>query len=60
MPESADTESFRSDGRGIDLLEEEGVVMIMSELRRSTTYGPRLPVGTAGTGERGGNRRGSG
>lgn len=47
----------RSDGRGIDLLETKGVVMVMSDLRRSATHGPRTP---AGTDCRGGSRRGAG
>jgi hypothetical protein len=60
VPESADTESLRSDGRGIDLIDQKGVVVSMSDLRRSATQGPRLPVGTAGTDGRGGSRRGAG
>ena len=60
VPESADTGSFRSDGRGIDLLDEEGVVLIMSDLRRSAMNGPRLPGGAAGSDGRGGRRRGTG
>lgn len=59
-PKSADTGAARSDGRGIDLLDQKGAVMIKSELLRSATYGPRLPVGTAGTDGRGGDRRGAG
>ena len=50
----------RSDGSRSDLLETKGVVMITSELRRSTTRGPRTPAGRAGTQRRGGIRRGSG
>lgn len=60
MPESADTDPVRSDGRGIDLVDEKGVAMIVSDYRRSATHGPRLPVGTAGTDGRGGCRRGAG
>jgi hypothetical protein len=59
-PESADTGAARSDGRGIDLLDQKGVVMIISEPRRSATHGPRLPVGTVGPDGRGGDRRGAG
>jgi hypothetical protein len=60
LPESADTDTFRSDGGGIDLVDEKGVVMIMSDYRRSAMHGPRLPAGTAETGGRGGSRRGAG
>jgi hypothetical protein len=61
VPESADTGSTRSDGRGIDLLDTKGVVVRMSRLRRSSADGPRLPLDTAaGAARRGGIHRGSG
>jgi hypothetical protein len=61
VPESADTGPARSDGRGIDLLDAKGVVVIMSLLRRSATEEPRMPHGTsAGATRRGGIRRGAG